>query len=53
MTTVGGTRNVMLAARRAKGNSVLLNAAREPHVVDANFLNPWCKIRGAGTDTIR
>jgi UDP-N-acetylglucosamine 1-carboxyvinyltransferase len=55
MTTVGGTINVMLAACRAKGNSVLLNAAREPHVVDvANFLNSMgAKIRGAGTDTIR
>ncbi|MDO5022308.1 MAG: UDP-N-acetylglucosamine 1-carboxyvinyltransferase [Eubacteriales bacterium] len=55
MATVGGTINVMLAACRAKGNTILFNAAREPHVVDvANFLNSMgAKIRGAGTDTIR
>jgi UDP-N-acetylglucosamine 1-carboxyvinyltransferase len=55
MITVGGTINVMLAAAKAQGNTVLLNAAREPHVVDtANFLNAMgARIRGAGTDTIR
>jgi UDP-N-acetylglucosamine 1-carboxyvinyltransferase len=55
MATVGGTINVMLAACKAKGNTVLTNAAREPHVVDlANFLNSMgAKIRGAGTSTIR
>ena len=55
MITVGGTINVMLAAVRARGNTVLTNAAREPHVVDvANFLNSMgAKIKGAGTDTIR
>ncbi len=53
--TVGGTVNVMLAAVKAKGNSVLLNAAKEPHIVDlANFLNAMgAKIKGAGTDMIR
>ncbi|MBQ4434567.1 MAG: UDP-N-acetylglucosamine 1-carboxyvinyltransferase [Clostridia bacterium] len=53
--TVGGTINVMLAAVKAKGNTVLLNAAKEPHVVDlANFLNAMGgRIKGAGTDTIR
>ena len=53
--TVGGTINVMLAAVKAKGNTVLLNAAKEPHVVDlANFLNAMgARIKGAGTDTIR
>ena len=53
--TVGGTINAMLAAARAEGNTVLYNAAREPHVVDlANFLNSMgCRVRGAGTDTIR
>ncbi|MBR3494624.1 MAG: UDP-N-acetylglucosamine 1-carboxyvinyltransferase [Clostridia bacterium] len=53
--TVGGTINVMLAACRAEGNSILLNAAKEPHVVDvANFLNSMgASIKGAGTDTIR
>ncbi len=55
MVTVGGTINVMLAAARARGDTVLLNAAREPHVVDvANFLNSMgARIKGAGTDTIR
>ncbi len=55
MVTVGGTINVMLAAVRAKGNTILMNAAREPHVVDlANFLNSMgANIKGAGTDTIR
>ena len=55
MVTVGATINVMLAAVRAKGNTVLMNAAREPHVVDAaNFLNSMgARIKGAGTDTIR
>ncbi|NLW21401.1 MAG: UDP-N-acetylglucosamine 1-carboxyvinyltransferase [Clostridiales bacterium] len=55
MVTVGGTINVMLAACRAEGDSVLTNCAREPHIVDtANFLNRiGAHIRGAGTDTIR
>ncbi|MBO2517316.1 MAG: UDP-N-acetylglucosamine 1-carboxyvinyltransferase [Clostridiales bacterium] len=53
--TVGGTINVMLAAAKANGISVIHNAAREPHVVDlANFLNSMgAKVKGAGTDTIR
>ena len=55
MVTVGGTINVMLAACRAEGDTVLTNCAREPHIVDtANFLNRiGARIRGAGTDTIR
>ena len=53
--TVGGTINVMLAAARAEGNTVLYNAAREPHIVDvANFINSMGgSVKGAGTDTIR
>ena len=53
--TVGGTINAMLAAAKAEGTTVLYNAAREPHVVDlANFLNSMgCRVRGAGTDTVR
>ena len=53
--TVGGTINAMLAAAKAEGSTILYNAAREPHVVDlANFLNSMgCRVRGAGTDTIR
>lgn len=55
MVTVGGTINVMLAACRAEGDTVLTNCAKEPHIVDtANFLNRiGARIRGAGTDTIR
>ena len=53
--TVGGTMNIMLAAVTAKGNTMIENAAREPHIVDlANFLNTCgAKISGAGTDTIK
>ena len=55
MVTVGGTVNVMLAAVKAKGQTYIYNAAKEPHIVDlANFLNSMgAKIKGAGTDTIR
>ena len=53
--TVGGTMNVMLAAVKAEGTTVIENAAREPHIVDlANFLNTCgARVRGAGTDTIK
>ena len=55
MVTVGGTINVMLAACKAMGTTVLHNAAKEPHIVDlANFLNSMgANVRGAGTDLIR
>ena len=55
VVSVGATINIMLAATRAEGITVLENAAREPHVVDtANFLNMMgANIKGAGTDTIR
>ena len=55
MVTVGATVNVMLAAVKAKGQTFIYNAAKEPHIVDlANFLNSMCaKIKGAGTDIIR
>ncbi len=53
--SVGATINVMLAAVRAEGQTVIENAAKEPHVVDvANFLNSMgADIRGAGTDVIK
>ena len=53
--TVGATINLMLAASKAEGTTVIENCAREPHVVDvANFLNAMgANIKGAGTDTIR
>ncbi len=54
-TSVGATINIIIAAARAKGTTVIENAAREPHVVDlANFLNACgAKITGAGTDVIK
>lgn len=53
--TVGATINIMLAACRANGTTIIDNAAREPHVVDlANFLNAsGANITGAGTDMIK
>lgn len=55
MVTVGATINVMLAAAKARGTTVIYNAAKEPHIVDlANFLNSMgARVRGAGTDVIR
>ena len=55
IVTVGATVNVMLAAVKAKGSTVIYNAAKEPHIVDlANFLNSMgARIKGAGTDIIR
>ncbi len=55
VVSVGATINVMLAACRAEGTTVLQNVAKEPHVVDvANFLNMMgANVRGAGTDVIR
>ncbi len=55
MVTVGGTINIMLAAVRAEGTTIIYNAAKEPHIVDlANFLNSMgARIKGAGTDIIR
>lgn len=53
--SVGATINVMIAATKANGVTLIENAAREPHIVDvANFLNVMgANIKGAGTDTIR
>jgi UDP-N-acetylglucosamine 1-carboxyvinyltransferase len=55
LVSVGATINVMLAAVRAKGKTTIVNAAKEPHVVDvANFLNCMgAKVKGAGTDIVR
>ncbi|MBQ3274395.1 MAG: UDP-N-acetylglucosamine 1-carboxyvinyltransferase [Christensenellaceae bacterium] len=52
--SVGATINIMIAAVKAKGTTTIVNAAKEPHVVDvANFLTCMgAKIRGAGTGTI-
>lgn len=55
VVSVGATVNIMLAAVRAKGLTVIENAAKEPHIVDlANFLNSMgADVRGAGTDVIK
>ncbi len=55
VVSVGATINVMMAAVMAEGQTILENAAKEPHVVDlANFLNSMgANIKGAGTDVIR
>ena len=55
VVSVGATINVMLAAALADGQTVIENAAREPHIVDlANFLNSMgADIRGAGTNVIK
>lgn len=55
LVSVGATINVLLAAVKAKGTTIMENAAREPEIVDlATFLNNMgAKIRGAGTDVIR
>src|SRR5690606_18070339 len=52
--SVGATENAMLAATRAKGTTIIRNAAREPEIVDLqNFLNKaGAKISGAGTSVI-
>ena len=55
VVSVGATMNIMMTAVMAEGNTVIENAAKEPHIVDlANFLNSMgANIRGAGTDTIK
>jgi len=55
VVSVGATINIMLAAVKAEGVTTIVNAAKEPHVVDvANFLNCMgANIKGAGTDTIK
>lgn len=55
MASVGATVNILLAAVKARGTTVIENAAKEPHIVDlANFLNSMgADIRGAGTDVIK
>lgn len=55
VVSVGATINLMLAAVKAEGTTVIENAAKEPHVVDiANFLNAsGANVKGAGTDVIK
>ncbi len=55
VVSVGATINIMLAAVKARGLTVIENAAKEPHIVDlANFLNSMgANIMGAGTSVIK
>ena len=55
IASVGATINIMLAAVRAKGKTIIDNAAKEPEIVNvATFLNNMgAKISGAGTSTIK
>jgi UDP-N-acetylglucosamine 1-carboxyvinyltransferase len=55
VVSVGATINLMLAAVKAEGTTLIENAAKEPHIVDvANFLNAsGANIKGAGTDVIK
>lgn len=55
IASVGATINIMLAAARADGITIINNAAKEPYIVDvANFLNIMgASVKGAGTDIIR
>ena len=55
VVSVGATVNIMMAAALLPGQTVIENAAKEPHIVDlANFLNTMgARISGAGTDTVK
>ncbi len=55
VASVGATINIMLAAARAKGHTIIENAAKEPEIIDvATLLNAMgAVIKGAGTETIR
>ena len=55
MASVGATVNIMVAAVLLPGQTIIENAAKEPHIVDlANFLNTMgARVYGAGTDTIK
>ncbi|ANY73520.1 UDP-N-acetylglucosamine 1-carboxyvinyltransferase [Paenibacillus ihbetae] len=55
VSSVGATINIMLAAAKAKGSTIIENAAKEPEIIDvATLLNSMgAVIKGAGTETIR
>lgn len=55
VVTVGATINIMLAASRAEGLTIIENAAKEPEIIDvATLLNSMgAKITGVGTDVIK
>jgi len=55
IASVGATINIMLAAVKAKGQTIIENAAKEPEIIDVATLltNMGAKIKGVGTDVIR
>ncbi len=55
VVSVGATINIMLAAVKAKGQTIIENAAKEPEIIDVATLlnNMGAKIKGAGTNVIR
>lgn len=55
VVSVGATINIMMAACLLPGQTIIYNAAREPHIVDlANFLNTMgARISGAGTEVVK
>lgn len=55
VVSIGATINTILASVRAKGRTIIENAAKEPEIIDVCTLlnNMGAKIRGAGTDVIR
>ncbi|WP_077625180.1 UDP-N-acetylglucosamine 1-carboxyvinyltransferase [Sediminibacillus massiliensis] len=55
VVSVGATINIMLAAVKAKGKTIIENAAKEPEIIDVATLltSMGAKIKGAGTDVIR
>lgn len=54
IASVGATMNIMMAAVKAEGRTIIENAAKEPEIIDlATFLNKMgAKVRGAGTSVI-
>jgi UDP-N-acetylglucosamine 1-carboxyvinyltransferase len=52
--SVGATENIMLAATKAEGTTVIRNAAKEPEIIDLqNFINSMGgRVAGAGSNTI-
>lgn len=55
VVSVGATINIMLVAVKAKGQTIIENAAKEPEIIDVATLltNMGAKINGVGTDVIR
>ena len=55
VVSVGATMNIIMAACLLPGQTVIENAAKEPHIVDlATFLNTMgASSSGAGTDTVK